>query len=194
MAFFSEYDVEGSGSTAVAALWKDSTVWFANAGDSRGIIVNSVGRPQLVAQTNDHKPEIESEKLRIEACGGEVRSKTYPDGWVNHRIFMKGENFPGLCMSRTLGDDGAKACGVTAEPEVTRHSVDLEAGKPFFLISSDGVWEFVESKAAARLMAKEVPKRGGERAITKLQTTARYQWEHHEDNYCDDITTVLIFL
>ena len=33
---YRKYDADGSGSTAVAALWKDNTVWFANAGDSRG--------------------------------------------------------------------------------------------------------------------------------------------------------------
>merc|ERR1711874_365886 len=126
------WDVQASGSTAVSAFWKDTTVYTANAGDSRCAVGNETDK-RVVFETVDHKPTTESEKARIEASGGEVRSQTYPDGWVNHRIFVKGENYPGLCMARTLGDQSVKDHGVIATPEVVRTEVDFSK-KPFFIL------------------------------------------------------------
>merc|ERR1719359_2399657 len=62
------WDVQASGSTAVACLWKDNVVWTANAGDSRCVIGSEISR-QVLFETEDHKPNTESEKLRIEASG-----------------------------------------------------------------------------------------------------------------------------
>ena len=46
-------------------------------------------------ETKDHKPNDEIEKERIHACGGEVRSLEYDDGFCAHRIFLAGQDFPG---------------------------------------------------------------------------------------------------
>ncbi|CAK9092806.1 unnamed protein product [Durusdinium trenchii] len=112
-----DWDVQASGSTAVAALFKGNKVWTANAGDSR-CAIGSEADKKVIFETEDHKPQSEKEKARIESMGGEVRSQTYPDGWVNHRIFIKGKDYPGLCMARTLGDQSVKDHGVVATPEV----------------------------------------------------------------------------
>merc|ERR1712241_230917 len=93
---------------------------------------------KVVFETEDHKPTSENEKKRIEESGGEVRAQVYPDGWVNHRIFIKGEDYPGLCMARTLGDQSVKPHGVIATPEVAMTIVDVTK-QPFFILASDGV-------------------------------------------------------
>merc|ERR1712226_546315 len=100
--------------------------WTANCGDSRGAIGYETTNKMLF-ETEDHKPNTPGEQARINASGGEVRSQTYPDGWVNHRIFVKGQGYPGLCMARTLGDEAVKAHGVIAEPEVKLTEIDLAA-------------------------------------------------------------------
>jgi len=53
-----------------------------------------------VALTRDHKPDIPEEKARIEKNGGRVIF----DGYSNHRIYAKNGRYPGLNMSRCLGD------------------------------------------------------------------------------------------
>ena len=68
----------------------------------------------------------------------EVRSQTYADGWTVHRIFVRGHDFPGLAMARTLGDASVKEHGVTADPEVSEVTVDLSQS-PFMILASDGV-------------------------------------------------------
>mmetsp|Transcript_94345 Transcript_94345/g.177559 ORF Transcript_94345/g.177559 Transcript_94345/m.177559 type:complete len:458 (+) Transcript_94345:89-1462(+) len=186
------WDVQASGSTAVACVWKDDTVWTANAGDSRCVIGTETSR-KMVFETEDHKPNSESEKARIEASGGEVRTQTYPDGWVNHRIFVKGEDYPGLCMARTLGDQSVKEHGVIATPEVQEVKVDLKDA-PFILLASDGVWEFLDSEFVIKAVAKKIKSDGPARTVQKLQREAKKRWRQEEGDYCDDITSVLIQL
>jgi len=192
-AIENKWDAEASGSTAVAAVWKDNTVWLANAGDSRAVVVSrAVGsKGKILAETRDHKPEDEDEKARIEEMGGEVRSKTFDDGWVSHRIFKKDERWPGLCMSRTLGDNCAKDVGVIAEPDVTCHKLDADSS-PFIVLASDGVWEFMDSAQVAKNMAKSLERQAPLKVAQKINQEARRRWAKNEEDYCDDITTVLI--
>lgn len=191
-ALTNQWDVQASGSTGVACLWKDNKVWTANVGDSRCIIGSETER-KLLFETADHKPDTESERARIESSGGEVRSKTYPDGWVNHRIFVKGTTYPGLCMARTFGDESVKAHGVIATPEVEEVTLDLNK-KPFIILASDGVWEFMDSQFVIKAMSKRISSDGAKASVQKLQREAQKRWQEEEGDYCDDITSVLIQL
>jgi serine/threonine protein phosphatase PrpC len=186
------WDAQASGSTAVAALWKGNKIYTANAGDSRCVVGTEDVR-KVTFETEDHKPTTEGEKKRIEASGGEVRSQVYPDGWVNHRIFIKGEDYPGLCMARTLGDLSVKNCGVIATPEVASTTVDFSK-KPFFVLASDGVWEFLDSPFVIKAVAKKIPTDGPAKTLEKLQREAKKRWRQEEGDYCDDITSILVQL
>jgi len=187
-----QWDVQASGSTAVACLWKGNKLWTANAGDSR-CAVGTENERKVVFETEDHKPTTEGEKARIEASGGEVRAQVYPDGWVNHRIFIKGEDYPGLCMARTLGDQSVKDYGVIATPEIGEASVDL-AKLPFFILASDGVWEFLDSQFVIKAVAKKIQTDGPAKTLEKLQREAKKRWKQEEGDYCDDITSFLVQL
>jgi serine/threonine protein phosphatase PrpC len=189
-ALQNQWDVQASGSTAIACLWKGNKIYTANVGDSR-CIVGSESDRKLIFETEDHKPNSEAEKARIESRGGEVRSKTYPDGWVNHRIFVKGTTYPGLCMARTFGDESVKAHGVIATPEVQEMTLDIDR-KPFIILASDGVWEFMDSQFVVRAMSKKIVTDGPKVAIQKLQREAQKRWKDEEGDYCDDITSMLI--
>jgi len=191
LAVEEDWDVQASGTTAVCAAWKGNQVWTAHAGDSR-IIIASEAKRTMSFETKDHKPTDKEEVDRINASGGEVRSQTYPDGWTVHRIFVKGQDFPGLCMARTLGDASVKDHGVVATPEVCGPiSVDMKEN-PFMILASDGVWEFLDSEFVAKAVAKKIASDGPERTIQKLQRESRKRWRQEEGDYCDDITSVLI--
>eukprot|EP00930_Biecheleria_cincta_P030041 TRINITY_DN20849_c0_g1_i1.p1 TRINITY_DN20849_c0_g1~~TRINITY_DN20849_c0_g1_i1.p1 ORF type:complete len:459 (-),score=88.94 TRINITY_DN20849_c0_g1_i1:68-1444(-) len=190
-AYDNGIDIEGSGSTAVAAVWKDSSMWFAWAGDSRAIMGSRGSKPDVIKETLDHKPDAPKEKARIEASGGEVRSETYPDGWVNHRIYCAGKSYPGLCMARTLGDNCAKSAGVTAEPEVVQFDMQL-GERPFLVLASDGIWEFIDTRKVVKHFGKDLDKHGSEKMMQKLVKDARKKWKENEGDYCDDITAILV--
>jgi hypothetical protein len=70
--------------------------------------------------SHDHKPELPSEKARIENSGGRVEpmrdGRNDPIG--PPRVWVAREMYPGLAMSRSIGDSIAQSVGVSCEPEV----------------------------------------------------------------------------
>ena len=66
------------------------------------------------------------------------RSKAHP--WLG----------PGLCISRGIGDFDGGDCGLTATPEIYKHTV--KPGDQFLLIASDGVWEFIDNDEAVSIV------------------------------------------
>jgi hypothetical protein len=69
----------------------------------------------------DHKPTNKEESRRIKKAGGAVR-KDIDD--VFYRVYHKNKKYPGLNMSRSIGDLLAQAVGVSSEPEIS--TFDLE--------------------------------------------------------------------
>lgn len=79
----------------------------------------------------------------------------------------------------------------TAVPQVTI-TVPL-----FIVIASDGVWEFIDSKAACTLVHRFLEpknKLDATMAVTKLIETAAAKWRQEEGDYRDDITAIVLML
>merc|ERR1712203_1152157 len=111
------------------------------------------GPLEAVTLTRDHKPNLKDERARIEKAGGRVVF----DGYANHRVYAKNARYPGLNMSRCLGDLlGHADCGVSCEPEVTVRELDAEDN--LLLLCSDGVWEFIEPTEAVSIVEQYGPK------------------------------------
>lgn len=184
-------DIQSSGSTFVCLVWKGSKVWTANLGDSR-LIVSNIKHGEIIFETKDHKVEERQERRRLEAAGCEVKTTRYRDGHKVSRVFRRGYEYPGLCMSRTFGDISVKKLGITAEPDV--HAIDVDIGEhPFALLASDGVWDFLPSKKVMEVVIKALEGEGLESAVSTIIQDAHELWKKAEgDLYCDDITAVLI--
>lgn len=60
------------------------------------------------------------------------------------RLWVQNGMYPGTAFTRSLGDSVAERIGVFAEPEVKE--VDLDERHPFFVVASDGVFEFMSSQ------------------------------------------------
>lgn len=141
-----EFDCALSGTTATVCVFDTQTskLYTAYVGDSRAILGKISKKSKKIRVTDlsiDHKTNLPNEKKRIYASGGEVRKL---EGDVPHRVFVKGRAFPGLAMSRALGDSIAQCVGVSCEPDVSCHKLDLN--DEFICVCSDGVWEFLKSK------------------------------------------------
>ncbi len=127
-----KFDVNFSGSTAVMVILIDDKIICANAGDSRAILVKenlsnnllnkeSINRDKMeaIALSKDHKPELQAEKARIVSSGGRVDK--YSENGIKtgpYRVWLKNEEYPGLAMSRSLGDLVAGSIGVICEPGI----------------------------------------------------------------------------
>eukprot|EP00744_Colponema_vietnamica_P013952 GILI01019559.1.p1 GENE.GILI01019559.1~~GILI01019559.1.p1 ORF type:complete len:381 (-),score=51.78 GILI01019559.1:55-1197(-) len=134
-----------SGSTAVSVLITDTTVTCASVGDSRAVLCRASGK--AVDLSDDHKPENEDERARIEAAGGHVA-----DNRVN------GE----LAMSRALGDFQYKSKPdlavdkqlVIPIPDII--SAPREKGDKFVLICCDGIFDVLSNQEACDFVRKEL--------------------------------------
>eukprot|EP00747_Dinoflagellata_sp_TGD_P166069 gnl/TRDRNA2_/TRDRNA2_188302_c0_seq1.p1 gnl/TRDRNA2_/TRDRNA2_188302_c0~~gnl/TRDRNA2_/TRDRNA2_188302_c0_seq1.p1 ORF type:complete len:472 (+),score=100.56 gnl/TRDRNA2_/TRDRNA2_188302_c0_seq1:81-1496(+) len=193
-AWREEVNLQACGCTAVCCLKNSSRhqVWVAWCGDSRTcVIAPKVG---VVKETNDHKPSDKKELARIEANGGEVTRGEYDDGTEEARIFVKGKDYPGILMTRSLGDLVCKDIGVIAIPEVSCWDLTGIEGA-MLLTASDGVWEFLETQEVAELVLDSLAQgRSREESVEELLEVARQSWIDNEDEYCDDITAVLVDL
>jgi serine/threonine protein phosphatase PrpC len=167
----------------VVAHVADSTVCLASwTDDTRQTL-------KCVKLTRDHKPELPDEKKRIEANGGRVVF----DGYANHRIYAKAGRYPGLNMSRCLGDLlGHQDAGVSAEPEVS--IIEIKPLDHILFLCSDGVWEFMEPEEAANIVKPYAADKANE-AANKLAKEAWDRWIREEGGaVVDDITAVLVYL
>eukprot|EP00929_Paragymnodinium_shiwhaense_P021856 TRINITY_DN14135_c0_g1_i1.p1 TRINITY_DN14135_c0_g1~~TRINITY_DN14135_c0_g1_i1.p1 ORF type:complete len:265 (+),score=69.38 TRINITY_DN14135_c0_g1_i1:558-1352(+) len=188
------FEAQMSGSTATIAVHSllDTKLYIAHVADSTGVL-GMTGQPsdpiQAIALTRDHKPDLKDERARIEKAGGRVVF----DGYANHRIYAKKGQYPGLNMSRCLGDIvGHVQCGVTCEPEVLERSIGPEDN--ILLLCSDGVWEFISPLEAVK-MVNQFPPAKAQKAADKLAKQAWDRWMQEEHGtVVDDITVVLVHL
>mmetsp|Transcript_10106 Transcript_10106/g.23380 ORF Transcript_10106/g.23380 Transcript_10106/m.23380 type:complete len:106 (-) Transcript_10106:33-350(-) len=94
-------------------------------------------------------------------------------------------------MSRSIGDHAVKDVGVIAEPTVT--STQISEKDEFVILASDGVWEFISSPEAVRIVGNCIAK-GASKACQTLIEAAANKWHQEEGNYRDDITALVIRL
>merc|ERR1719443_81299 len=139
-----------SGTTATVVLHnhEQNTLIVGHCGDCTCCLgKRSGGDWTALPLTVDHKPDLREERQRIEMSGGRVVF----DGYANHRVYAKGKPYPGLNMSRALGDlIGEKDAGISAEPTVS-DLVRLTEEDRLLIICSDGVWEFITAQQAVQM-------------------------------------------
>jgi len=188
-------NVGGSGCCATVVFMRGRKLWIGNAGDCRAVIGTSEPEVGTVAVqlTRDHKVDQPDEQARIERCGGHVLPS---DDDLPAKLYYRADqlqNGPGLAISRCLGDLDSLCIGVSPTPEVTSHEV--EASDLFLILASDGVWEFIQSEEAVAIVGRfHSAGKSAEEACRYLIAKAAVSWRHHEGDYRDDITALVIYL
>ncbi|KAJ0966786.1 hypothetical protein J5N97_023703 [Dioscorea zingiberensis] len=161
-----------SGTTALTALIFGRTMHIANAGDCRAVLGK---RGRAVELSRDHKPNCNSERLRIERLGGIVY-----DGYLNGQ----------LSVARAIGDwhiKGAKGslCPLSAEPELQKTTLTEE--DEFLILGCDGLWDVMTSQCAVTMVRKELMAHNDpERCSRELVREALSR------NTCDNLTVVVV--
>lgn len=187
-----QVDATFSGTTVNLVYIHGKNLICANVGDSRAVLGRFNGEWEAFDISQDHKPSDDQERKRIERCGGRVEPVKDAFGrFVGPcRVWLKHEPLPGLAMSRSIGDLLASSIGVSAEPDVFFHT--LGPNDKFLIIASDGIWEFVNSLACVKIVAKWYEKGSPEKAAEELCEFAVSMWKGNEMNV-DDITVIVVF-
>jgi serine/threonine protein phosphatase PrpC len=185
----SDIDANFSGTTCVMVLQVGEKILCANVGDSRAIMVKENNK--IIPLSIDQKPDDPEETKRIVENGGEI-SQFEEDGEKSgpFRVWKKGEEYPGIAMSRSIGDFIATTLGVVPVPKFLDEKIDNDT--KFIVVASDGVWEFLENQKVADIVMPFYKKNdpdGACKALIKEST----DWWNQEDVVVDDITTIVVF-
>jgi len=155
--------VTSSGTTAICAYIEGKQLVVANVGDSRGVLCRG-GKALPVSQ--DHKPNRDIERMRIESLGGRVGTTEeeafHPDPSKDNcpclRQYFSTNRplrvFPGgLSVSRTIGDISMKGTRLII-PDPEMFTCIIRPYDSFLVLACDGVWDVLDNQPAIDLVKK----------------------------------------
>ena len=180
------FDSNFSGSTCIIIFQIGNNIISSNVGDSRALLIKE--NKEIIELSHDQKPDNENEKKRIEEMGGIVSqcNDLYDDGKEGgpFRIWMKGCDYPGIAMSRSIGDKIAHSIGVINEPEIIEFNLD-ELSK-FIILGSDGVFQHLNNNEINDIIFEEKEKIG-ENICKKIINKAINKFIENDEYVVDDI-------
>ena len=209
-----EIDINNSGTTLCSAFIQGNILYIVNVGDSRAVLgayFYKINRWKTTQLSIDHKPKNPNENRRIISYNGRVdRLKNeYGDEYGPYRVFRKENDstYPGLSISRTIGDEDAKKLGVTFEPELFRY--ELKENDKIIIIATDGLWELLSNEEAIKIVgdcmnnnmscqqAAQILVDKAKKKIDKGHKLIKIKSKEFEDDYksyLNDITCIIIYL
>ncbi|XP_024528984.1 protein phosphatase 2C and cyclic nucleotide-binding/kinase domain-containing protein isoform X1 [Selaginella moellendorffii] len=199
----SQVDDSMSGTTAITVLVRGKTLYVANVGDSRAVLAERInGKLTAVDLSSDQTPFRTDECERVKTCGARVLTLDQLEGlkspalqcWGGEedddgdppRLWVANGMYPGTAFTRSIGDTVAERIGVIAVPEVA--SFEINGTHPFFVLASDGVFEFLSSQDVVDMVAKHKDPRDACAAIVAESYRLWLQYETRTD----DITIIVV--
>lgn len=163
-----------TGSTALCGIVakhnNKNILWVANVGDSRAVLCNS--KNEAVQLSQDHKPNSEIEKLRINQLGGKIRYDG-SDWRIND-----------LSLSRAFGDVESKPF-VTHLPQVFKYNINKK--DKFIIFACDGLWDVISNNKSVNFVNKLINKNYQGNYAKKLSEKAI------QEGSTDNVTVVIVF-
>ena len=162
-----KFDVHFSGTTCVLVFKLGKKIICSNVGDSRAILVERnfsfdeeineiTTKYEIIELSHDHKPYNKEEKERIEKAGGEVEqefeNETDEKSNLPFRVWKKGCDYPGLSLSRSLGDKIAEEIGVI--PDTESIEAEINRNSRYIIMGSDGVFEHLSNNEIIQISKK----------------------------------------
>ena len=195
-------DINLSGSTCILLIQIGDNIISANIGDSKAILVyedmnvsncaDEYNKYKSIKLSRDCTPYIETEKMRILINGGNViqlkNSINQENGPL--RIYLKGDNIPGLSITRSLGDRIGKKIGMISNPVINEYT--LNKSVKFIIIASSGVWKFIKEKEILNFGIKYYLINDPDNFCNIIANKASELWKQNTGNI-DDITIIVIF-
>ncbi|MCL7025079.1 hypothetical protein MKW94_026705, partial [Papaver nudicaule] len=194
-----------SGTTAITILVRGRTIYVANSGDSRAVIAETRGKDIVAVDLSiDQTPFRTDELERVKLYGARVLTLDQIEGLKNPdvqcwgteesddgdppRLWVQNGMYPGTAFTRSIGDSIAESIGVVATPEIV--VLELTPENPFFVIASDGVFEFLSSQSVVDMVAKFKDPRDACAAIVAESYRLWLQYETRTD----DITIIVVHI
>ncbi|KAH7387901.1 hypothetical protein KP509_16G047700 [Ceratopteris richardii] len=192
-----------SGTTAITVLVRGKTLYVANVGDSRAVLAEKRGKDIIAMDlSSDQTPFRSDECARVKLCGARVLTLDQLEGLKNPnvqcwggdedddgdppRLWVANGMYPGTAFTRSIGDKIAEQIGVIAVPEVL--VMELTPNNPFFVIASDGVFEFLTSQQVVDMVSQHTDPCNACAAVVAESYRLWLQYETRTD----DITIIVV--
>ena len=188
-------NIKFSGSTCVLLFVINDKLICSNIGDSRCLLFkcSEDDKWSYINLSIDHKPTNEEEKTRIIANGGEIHpfieNGKYEDNI--QRVWVKDKQYPGLAISRSIGDTVGKRIGIISEP--TFVCKKLENRSKFIILGSDGFWDVMKPADIIHIVKPFLKTNDVNSASKVLAERAKKLWGRNKNEQRDDITVIVIF-
>ena len=164
-----------SGSTASTCILSKNknqlNLWVINVGDSRGVLCNK--NNVAIQLSQDHKPNVKSERKRIEKLGGKIKFDGYD--W----------RIQDLSLSRAFGDSDSTPY-VTHLPQIYKYKISKN--DKFIILGCDGVWDVLSNQKAVNYVNKFYSHYNKINIAKKLANYAI------EQGSTDNVTVIILFL
>ncbi|EFJ52887.1 hypothetical protein VOLCADRAFT_86320 [Volvox carteri f. nagariensis] len=183
-------DPAAGGSGAANNIGNEVGVSGAATTATRGRARGGDGSWRVAWSSSDHKPELPEELQRIQAAGGRVARSVGRQGPVGpYRVWFQDQAYPGLAMSRALGDLPGREIGVTCQPSCASLRLP-DSGPAVLVVASDGVWELMSNEKVLELAANASS--AAEAASRVVQQSRRAWVKEYGGSYVDDITALVM--
>jgi len=145
------------GCTAVVCVVQPDALIVANAGDSRAVLCRG---GQAVPLSEDHKPNVPTERERIRKAGGVVE-RSQVGIIVQHRVNGN------LNLSRSIGDlEYKKGRGLGPHEQMISATPDVqifprESEDEFMILACDGIWDVLPNQDVVDFVRDRLPELKG---------------------------------
>jgi serine/threonine protein phosphatase PrpC len=160
-----------------------------NLGNTKTILISD---DKKIKELNIcHTPCVKEERLRIENNGGKIGKID----WLKVgplRVWFKDKKYPGLSITRSLGDFEAEQLGILSIPDIKEFDVDEEKIK-IIVMGTNGIWEFLTNDKIMDIVLGYYECEDANGATQKIIETAGKLWKIKNPNNIPDLTVVVLF-
>ena len=179
-----------SGSTALIIFLFNSKncnkLISASLGDSKGILISKTN--QIKELNIIHTLDNIEEKNRILSNGAEIKRLNVGP----LRIWYKNKKYPGLSITRSLGDFESDSLGVLSTPDVKEYDLNEENVK-ILIFGTDGVWKFLTNEKIMDIILPYYEQNDVEGGTQKIKEIAYNLWSTKNPKGIADITVFVLF-
>ena len=155
MAHTASTDTEAGSTACIMALdLQTSHLGVLNCGDPRALVIDEKG--DIRFQTSDHTPGSEKELLRFEEAKSQGLGYSEPFCQLSKWRLPVGEY--NYAVSRSLEGPFATSKGIVSMPDVS--TFQFSGPAMIAVVATDGFWEVIDSKEAARILHRIRHKQG----------------------------------
>ena len=191
----SNFDLQFSGTTCLLLFLFEDYIICSNIGDSICVLFNCSNEDRWTYDiiSKIHKPDIQSEKDRVLLNGGVIHPYYDELGIFEgpNRVYVKGKTYPGLSLTRSIGDLEAEKIGIISEPDIIIKKKDSTC--KYLVLGSDGLWDVIKPYDVRRIVNPYFLKSDTNGACNALLKTACKNWDK-EGCERDDITIIVVFI